>query len=69
MAVTKSDFEVASDEFSSNPTPETAAMFFSRAREAEENGELDDDEWLNACSDIEGWLWEQVQKAKERDQV
>lgn len=63
MAVTKSDFEVASDAFSSNATPQNAAMFFSKAREAEENGELDDDDWLNACADIEAYLWELASQA------
>lgn len=57
MAVNEEAFKAAEATFRANPTLATAAMFFSKAREAEENGELDDDEWLNACADIEGFLW------------
>lgn len=57
MAVTNSAVVDARNTFSANPTLATAAMYFSKAREAEENGELGDDEWLNACADIESFLW------------
>lgn len=34
-----------------------AADYLSKAREAEENGELTDDEFLNVLADIERYLW------------
>lgn len=60
MAVTASDVKVAECEFIKNPSAVNVARYFSKAREAEENGELDDDEWLNVCSVIETWLWGQT---------
>lgn len=57
MAVTKEDVDTANEAFTNNPTQETAAMFLSKLREAEENGELTDDEFMNGLADIEAYLW------------
>ena len=57
MAVTKEQVDVARAAFMTSPQPATAAMFFSKLREAEENGSLEPDEWLNGLADLEAYLW------------
>jgi hypothetical protein len=50
--------------FDASPSLATAAMYFSKAREAEECGVIGDDEWLNACADIEAFLWVESEHAR-----
>ncbi len=63
MAVDSVKFRAARVAFFAAKTPRNAADYFSKAREAEENGAISDDDWLNACADIESFLWEQHEGA------
>lgn len=58
MAVTTNDVNDALGTFRANPKPETAAMFLSKLREAEEIGVVDDDVFHNGLAEIESYLWE-----------
>lgn len=57
MAVTKSKLKDAHVAFRASPSQQTAAMYLSVLREAEEIGLIDDDEFHNGLSDVESYLW------------
>lgn len=57
MAVTKSKLKDAHVAFRAAPSPQTAAMYLSVLREAEEIGLVGDDEFHNGLGDIESYLW------------
>lgn len=70
MAVTAEDVKVAESEFLARPTQNTAAMFLSKLREAEEHDAIGDDEFLDGLASIEAYLWKggtvvQVQVVKQ----
>lgn len=57
MTVTRSDVEAAHDEFMAKQTQESAAIFMSKLREAEEDGELDPETFYEGLASVEAWLW------------
>lgn len=57
MSITLPKLQTAQDAFVANPNQDTAAMFLSMLREAEENGEIGDDEFHNGLADVEAYLW------------
>lgn len=57
MAVTREKLAASRAAFETSPQPATAALYFSHLREAEECGNIDDDEWLNGLADLEAYLW------------
>jgi hypothetical protein len=49
--------QVALDTFGKAPTLKNLADYFSKLREAEENGEIGDDTFLNGLATVEEALW------------
>lgn len=47
----------AQDAFAANENQDTAAMFLSVLREAEEEGRISDDEFHNGLALVEAYLW------------
>lgn len=50
--------QTAQDAFSVNPSQDTAAMFLSVLREAEEVGAINDDVFHNGLALVEAYLWQ-----------
>lgn len=57
MAVNAEKVNAAKVLFEHQSTMENLADYFSKLREAEEDGEIGDDTFLNGCSDVEEALW------------
>ena len=55
--VTKDGVKLALRDFEASQQPATAALVLSYAREAFENGELDEQEFDEALSAVESYLW------------
>lgn len=50
--------QTAQDAFAANQNQDTAAMFLSVLREAEEVGAIDDDVFHNGLALVEAYLWQ-----------
>lgn len=57
MAVDLTAVKQAESVLRANPTNENAAMFLSKLREAESEGNCDDDDFLDGLSLVEHYLW------------
>lgn len=49
-------FDEAQEAFQQTPNNQTAGAYLASAMEAENEGDLDDDEWLNALAEIRDYL-------------
>lgn len=57
MAIDDDKLRQARDTFALNENQDTAAMFLSVLREAEENGVIDDEEFHSGLAMVETYLW------------
>lgn len=58
MTVKQSDVIEVRDAFEASATQDTAAMLLSKAHEAFEGGEIDEEYFLSCLGDIETYLWQ-----------
>jgi len=58
MSVDRAKLQTAQNAFAVNQNQDTAAMLLSMLREAEENGEIGDDEFHNGLALVEAYLWQ-----------
>lgn len=57
MSISREKLAEARADFVAEPSNNTCVLFLSKLREAEEEGNIDDDEFHNGLAEVEAYLW------------